>query len=646
MITTSDRFVIYDISGGAVAQYAFTFPYADEADMKAYAVTSAGVQQPLVNPTDFTISGQVWNRVADLSAYVTLVIYRETPMTQPQDFRNGDAFLGPLLTDALDRATMQLQESREEASRSVAVPLTDPAITEIPPVGTRANMVFTWDEDGNPSVGGGYARVSPALLPFVTAADITAAQKALGLLPSGASSPIPAASQAFIADPSAENIPVGTNRFGATDLQGLLDVAVGTMYEHVPTPGATKEVNGWTRILYSGSGGSITITNGASLEPGDILIIANTGAGDYDVTINGAVYELPSGCAEVWVYEPGVDSDAPWMSTILQPRRSDMSAAPSDDELVTVEYVRRHLAFYLLREFAVSTTSLASGDYYASCWDGYNKRFALVASGFSASYYSPDGLVWTAATMPAGTSWYDMAYSPSLHRIVAVSFSANFAYSNNGGETWAAASTPPSSRSWRRVIWVEELGEFFAIAESSNYLARSSDGITWSEAAVMPASRSWYDIQWSSRLGLLVAIADGVGVSTSPDGTTWTDRTMQNPTNTWRSVVDAPGLGLLFAFGGTTIETSPNGIDWSVLSAPAELTTAPFHPVWIDEAQALVLAIPGNVIYTQKLGTWRVCPQNLSAYTIRHPIWAPEIGRLLLTQISSAQITLASTNSI
>jgi hypothetical protein len=79
-------------------------------------------------------------------------------------------------------------------------------------------------------------------------------------------------------------------------------------------------------------------------------------------------------------------------------------------------------------------------------------------------------------------------------------------------------------------------------------------------------SGDWVDVEYSPELNLFCMIANGsTNIQTSPDGITWTLRTGASSA-AWSDMTWSPELGIFCAVaqGSTAIQTSPDGINWTL----------------------------------------------------------------------------------
>lgn len=203
----------------------------------------------------------------------------------------------------------------------------------------------------------------------------------------------------------------------------------------------------------------------------------------------------------------------------------------------------------------------------------------FVAVGLSRCMTSPDGVTWTDQTITGGT-WFDVAYSPSLGRLVACNDNTTgnnrFTTSDDGGVTWTPR-TSDNARRFKSVVWSPELAIFVAgTASGAARFFTSSDGITWTENASSSLSQPHWEIAWSPELEQFVAVTSNSAtsnqVAVSSNGTTWTTIDVDNDSD-WRSVCWSSSHGKYVAVAdgvvtGTQIMVSENGLAWEPVEAP------------------------------------------------------------------------------
>ncbi len=178
----------------------------------------------------------------------------------------------------------------------------------------------------------------------------------------------------------------------------------------------------------------------------------------------------------------------------------------------------------------------------------------------------------------------DVCYSASLDRWVAVGYdSSSFGdprviYSNDGGNTWTAATADPATAFMiLGICWTG--AAFIAVGKTGSSTPKvmsSSNGISWTARTSAPTSAvSWVGVHGIS--GLAVA-AGGVNspiiMTSANDGTSWTQRTpggagsigqLQDVVCVSSGTHVAVGFSSTSARGG--VETSTNGTTWTGLGS-------------------------------------------------------------------------------
>ena len=122
----------------------------------------------------------------------------------------------------------------------------------------------------------------------------------------------------------------------------------------------------------------------------------------------------------------------------------------------------------------------------------FNRHYLLTTTEFYYANHVDNGpLVWAKSDRSSdgvgGGGWKQMAYSPTLQRLVACrpGSTHRLIHSDDGGLTWYKASNSTNHRKFYTVAWIEEHGKFYATGydwSSGNPWTWSSDGITWTKA--------------------------------------------------------------------------------------------------------------------------------------------------------------------
>jgi len=215
--------------------------------------------------------------------------------------------------------------------------------------------------------------------------------------------------------------------------------------------------------------------------------------------------------------------------------------------------------FYAGTRVRSDVGSIASAPWFSITWNG--SVFCAVSNGSNAASTSPDGITWTARTLPSSQEWLSVAWNGSV--FCAVSFnSSNVAATSPDGITWTAR-TLPSSSDWRAVTWN---GSVFCAVAFGTTAATSPDGITWT-VRTLPSSDSWQAIAWNG--SVFCAVAGGsTAAATSPDGITWTARTLPS-TQDWYSITWNGSVFCAIGAYSTAAATSPDGITWTARTLPS-----------------------------------------------------------------------------
>lgn len=155
------------IGNGTTSVFPFTFKVFQASDLDVIKLTiSTGVESTLVLTTDYTVSlngdqnsnpgGNVTLTAGALAAGYTLTITSDIANLQPTDLTNQGGFYPEVITDSLDRATIQIQQMAENIGRSIKAPVSDGSVNmELPATSNRASKYLVFDANGLPSVSSG-----------------------------------------------------------------------------------------------------------------------------------------------------------------------------------------------------------------------------------------------------------------------------------------------------------------------------------------------------------------------------------------------------------------------------------------------------------------------------------------------------------
>ena len=153
------------IGTGTASAFPFTFKVFNASDLQVVRVdTTTGIETTLVLNTDYAVSlntdqdsnpgGSIVLTSGSLVLAVgfNMIITSDIANLQPTDLTNQGGFYPEVITDALDRATIQIQQMADELTRSIKIPVTDGLSLdmELPSAVDRANSFLSFDAAGEP----------------------------------------------------------------------------------------------------------------------------------------------------------------------------------------------------------------------------------------------------------------------------------------------------------------------------------------------------------------------------------------------------------------------------------------------------------------------------------------------------------------
>jgi hypothetical protein len=287
------------------------------------------------------------------------------------------------------------------------------------------------------------------------------------------------------------------------------------------------------RVLWGKKDANGNVLLGA---PSGRTVVVNTSGGTADINV---ALSLP----------PGINSSH-FFQAYRTPESADENTDPGDEMgLVYEGSAPAERSLTQLARAANVVTATAGADHgYATgqivrVGPGGSTGGLIVAVGDSVAATSPDGITWTARTIPAGT-YQSVAWNGTVFVAVGNSVVAT----SPDGVTWTARTIPAGT--YTGVAWN---GTSFA-AVGNNVAATSPDGVTWT-ARTIPAG-TYYGIAWSG--SAFAAVGSGPTAATSPDGVTWTARTIT------RAALAIVWTGTQFvAVGSSGASISPDGVTWT-----------------------------------------------------------------------------------
>ena len=152
---------------GVTTVFPFTFKVFANIDLRVAKLnTASNIETILVLNTDYTVTlngDQDSNPGGTITASVlavgfSLTITSDVANLQPTDLTNQGGFYPEVITDALDRATIQIQQLADQTDRAIKIPLSDGVLDMTTPVvSARQGKYLAFDSLGLPiaSVGTG-----------------------------------------------------------------------------------------------------------------------------------------------------------------------------------------------------------------------------------------------------------------------------------------------------------------------------------------------------------------------------------------------------------------------------------------------------------------------------------------------------------
>lgn len=220
---------------------------------------------------------------------------------------------------------------------------------------------------------------------------------------------------------------------------------------------------------------------------------------------------------------------------------------------------------------------------------------------------SPDGITWTVRAAAQAYDWSDVAYSPSLNKLCAVTGStlttvgANITdqvMTSTDGITWTP-QTSSQRNQWQAVVWADSLNLFVAVSNSGvNRVMTSPDGVTWTNRSAA-AANSWNCIAWGGSTLVAASISGSTvnAIMISTDGSAWSAQaTPSAATFTDRALAYSSTLGM-FAIAATSSKlftSTNNGATWVNWSGPpsgwptqtGQLIWSPEWATWLGASRS------------------------------------------------------------
>ena len=183
------------IGSGAATVFPFAFKVFAAAEMQVAKLnTTSNVEIILVLNTDYTVQlngdqngtpGGTITLLAVLPSGYNLTITSDIANLQPTDLTNQGGFYPEVITDALDRATIQIQQL-DQNSRAIKIPLSDGVLDMTTPVvAERQGKYLAFDSLGLPVVSSGTGSDSALRTDLANATAVSAGSRLSGFRQTG-----------------------------------------------------------------------------------------------------------------------------------------------------------------------------------------------------------------------------------------------------------------------------------------------------------------------------------------------------------------------------------------------------------------------------------------------------------------------------
>jgi hypothetical protein len=272
-ISSTTRVVQYTGNGSA-ATFAFSFKVFAAADLLVVRnEISTGTQTVLLLNTDYTVTlnanqnspnpgGSITLVAGALASTYTLTISSAIQNLQPTDLTNQGGFYPEVITDSLDRATIQIQQLEQATDRTLVAPLVDGSIDmTIPATAARAGKFLTFDTNGVPTVSTGTGNDTALRTDLANNTVVSAGASLVGYRPTASTS----STRTVLT--KLRDLPVSVKDFGAIGNGVANDTAAFNAAWTASTPAAvfipagTYVISGTvTGTFYSH--GNVTISGG------------------------------------------------------------------------------------------------------------------------------------------------------------------------------------------------------------------------------------------------------------------------------------------------------------------------------------------------------------------------------------------------
>jgi hypothetical protein len=264
------------VSTGTTGPYNFAFKVFQTSDVQVVKTDLSGVETVQTLTTDYTVSlnadqnanpgGSITSTLSGtLPAGYLMTLTSAVGNLQPTALTNNGGFFPNVINDALDRATILVQQLLNKVNRSIKIPLSDGALTtQLPTATLRANKAIVFDNSGNVTVSvDDYVDQEATVAASAAAAAAAAAQCTAALASATSWHKLTASGNLLINADNLMNgasLVVGTLPAGPTDGQVCRVTGIGVGGWKI-AQGNTDHIIFGNVATTAGSGGYLQSTN-------------------------------------------------------------------------------------------------------------------------------------------------------------------------------------------------------------------------------------------------------------------------------------------------------------------------------------------------------------------------------------------------
>ena len=254
-------------------------------------------------------------------------------------------------------------------------------------------------------------------------------------------------------------------------------------------------------------------------------------------------------------------------------------------------------------------------------WDQTNKLFLAFPVQSSAYYTSPDGVSWTARTLPfaSSISVFGAIATPSFICVVTsntpsdgVPGTYRWCFTSTDGINWSAETAFPNQGQWYsgsfRLVYNGSVVAFTSVTDNgaSHLVAISSDGLSWTRyATAAPSTRP--DMCWDG-VYFITILSTGNKSSKSTDAISWVDGGSYGLTAS--SIAWSGSILCVIGAGTRTTSTSTDhGVTWNdhINALPAAST---WQRVMWDGSNFIAIASDAPAAYSADGAVWYAIDAN------------------------------------